>query len=238
MTYVIRRTSDNAIVASVVGGAGPTYTASWTPTIVQDYYINAVAVDNGGLSANSASASISVTSPLPVELSDFTLSATFDKIYLNWVTSSEKNNSHFEIERSIDGVEFRKIGKVNGAGNSDQLLLYYFNDENAAEGINYYRLAQVDYDGTKKYSEIKSANNSVATVTAFPNPFSNSTTVILPNLTPVSIELYDSRGKLINTYSFNESTSSFTIGENLRPGIYQLKISSSNFTSNLKLIKL
>ncbi len=84
---------------------------------------------------------------LPVSLISFTGKADNNAVTLNWKTASEKNNSHFDIERSINGKIFEKIGSVSGAGNSDQLKTYAFNDATAENGVNYYQLKQVDNNG-------------------------------------------------------------------------------------------
>jgi|GEM_PF-1552241 len=82
---------------------------------------------------------------LPVELSDFRGSLYENSsVLLEWTTRSEKNNSHFEIERSLDGKVFRSIGRVEGQGEGDEVQHYSFIDRNPVAGLNYYRLKQVD----------------------------------------------------------------------------------------------
>lgn len=73
---------------------------------------------------------------------------------LQWVTSEEENNQFFMIERSFDGIEFEKIGKIDGIGNADELNEYQFLDVNMHEEKALYRLKQIDYDGTFSYSDI------------------------------------------------------------------------------------
>ncbi|MEM6771174.1 MAG: hypothetical protein AAF597_11365, partial [Bacteroidota bacterium] len=85
---------------------------------------------------------------LPVELTEF--SATElpkQRVQLSWMTLTEDGNSHFDVERSTDGRTFTYLGAVAGAGDSDEEQWYDFVDENAATGVNYYRLRQVDLDG-------------------------------------------------------------------------------------------
>lgn len=84
---------------------------------------------------------------LPVSLTSFTAQKQVSGVQLKWNTSSEQNNSHFDIQRSADGINFSNVGKVNGAGNSNTSLDYYFTDKSPASGTNYYRLSQVDFDG-------------------------------------------------------------------------------------------
>lgn len=96
---------------------------------------------------------ISVGGALPVEFVSFTGRADDRTNRLDWATASEVNNSHFEIERSIDGIAFERIGIEYGLGNSTELVEYYFIDENPLAKA-YYRLRQVDFDGQYEYSEI------------------------------------------------------------------------------------
>ena len=101
---------------------------------------------------------ITYTNALPVSLISFTASLQTNKALLTWKTASENNNSHFNVEQSSDGRNFKLVGKVTGAGNSSIEKNYSFLHSAVAEGKNYYRLAQVDFDGTTKYSSIVSLN--------------------------------------------------------------------------------
>ncbi|MFY0594649.1 Calx-beta domain-containing protein [Roseivirga sp.] len=95
--------------------------------------------------------------PLPVELISFAGELTSkNEVYLTWETASEVDNSHFDIERSFDGITFETIGTVAGNGQSDSVNYYEFLDKNLANGRNYYRLKQVDFNGVFDYSEIVS----------------------------------------------------------------------------------
>lgn len=98
--------------------------------------------------------SVSPGNSLPVELIAFTAEKNDQHVDLHWTTASEIQNQYFSIERSIDGTSFEAIGRMNGAGNSTTLNEYSFSDEQPWKGINYYRLAQTDIDGTVNYSRI------------------------------------------------------------------------------------
>jgi hypothetical protein len=102
------------------------------------------------------SLSITYTGGLPVSLTSFTGSIQANKALLTWKTASETNNSHFNVEQSTDGRNFRVVGKVNGAGNAALEKTYSFLSSGLVEGKNFYRLAQVDFDGRIKYSSILS----------------------------------------------------------------------------------
>jgi len=95
---------------------------------------------------------------LPVELTDFTAVLVEEDVVLNWNTASEDNNDRFEIERSFDGVYFEYIGEVAGSGTVSVPVAYTFKDievENLGEYELYYRLKQVDTDGTSDYSNVE-----------------------------------------------------------------------------------
>lgn len=91
---------------------------------------------------------------LPVKLTSFSGSKKQNGISLSWTTSSEINNSHFEVLRATDGNDFVKIGKVKGSGNSSTKQSYSFLDHQPQNGTNYYQLQQVDLDGDVEKSQI------------------------------------------------------------------------------------
>ncbi len=96
---------------------------------------------------------------LPITLLRFNAAVTKDKfVKLTWATASEYNNDRFEIEHSIDGRNFVNIGSLKGKLKSTELNEYTFVHENANAGINYYRLKQIDVDGTYTYSDLVSAS--------------------------------------------------------------------------------
>lgn len=85
---------------------------------------------------------------LPIELLHFSGTLKNNSVYLNWVTKSEINNDYFIIEKSSDGKNFIELGKVKGSGSSSVTNEYNLVDEKPFEGVSYYRLKQVDYDGS------------------------------------------------------------------------------------------
>ncbi|MBK5285068.1 MAG: hypothetical protein JJE25_06665 [Bacteroidia bacterium] len=118
---------------------------------------------------------ITINNALPVELINFTATINSDVCLLNWVTASEINNNYFIVERSFDGIIFSEIGQINGAGNSTTVLNYSFTDEHPYPGISFYRLRQVDFDGTSVFSEVVHVNFKredfalISTLTDFQN---------------------------------------------------------------------
>ena len=112
---------------------------------------------------------------LPIELGAFTASAENNRVLLNWTTITETRNAGFVIERSIDGRNFDKIGNEVGAGNSNEKITYKHYDNAPFNGVNYYRLKQVDTNGEFSYSMVRSVQfKKSVEVSFFPNPVQES----------------------------------------------------------------
>jgi hypothetical protein len=114
--------------------------------------------------------------PLPIELIEFTANPRDNYVELYWKTATQINNDYFVVEKSIDAQNWQQLVIVKGAGTSYVPLEYLEIDPQPYEGINYYRLKQVDFDGTYSYSKIIAVKYSrnVATTNGepilFPNP--------------------------------------------------------------------
>ncbi|MDQ2771734.1 MAG: T9SS type A sorting domain-containing protein [Bacteroidota bacterium] len=121
--------------------------------------------------------------PLPVELAAFTAQAQDRAAALRWTTASEKNSARFEIERSADGRSFDRLGAVEAQGSSTTAHAYDFLDRDAARtaALVYYRLKQVDLDGTFSYSPVRSVTFKplVPAFAVYPNPAPAATTLDL-----------------------------------------------------------
>jgi Lamin Tail Domain len=113
--------------------------------------------DGSNWNNTSAAEADPCASTLPINLMYFSLNNNNNKILMGWRTASERNNAHFTIERSSDGRSFSEIGRLAGAGNSNETKTYTFTDERPLRGLNYYRLKQTDFDGAYTYSPIRSA---------------------------------------------------------------------------------
>jgi hypothetical protein len=142
--------------------------ATTIPELTKDYYGNTrTTPDIGAIEY--------ISSVMPVELLDFSLVPQQTAIHLFWQTASEKNNKGFDIERSKEGVSWHKIGTVKGNNNTKTLQKYAFVDSEPLQGVNYYRLKQVDTEGPFSYSKILSATiKTKNTVLAYPNPFTQN----------------------------------------------------------------
>ncbi len=180
---------------------------------------------------------------LPVELLSFIGVQKDFSIDLQWETASENNNDYFEVEKSNDGEVFESIGRVSGNGNSSILKSYSFPDYSLADGLVYYRLRQVDFDGRFKYSKtivVKSALQIVNSLpTIYPNPtFDNNVNIIIPqNETLLKVIIFNNGAKAISTSVFDTEGYMHNISINsLNKGIHVFRIITNKATYNRKLI--
>ncbi len=145
--------------------------------------------------------------PVPVELASFSGKYSSGVIVLNWSTATETNNKGFEIEKRIMNDNWEKIGFVPGQGTTTQENQYSFSDNSSIfSGKYYYRLKQLDYNGSFKYSNQIEVNvNNVPSIYSlyqnYPNPFNPSTTIKydLPKASYVKICVYNLLGEIIST---------------------------------------
>lgn len=177
---------------------------------------------------------------LPVTLLSFSAQKQNNTVLLKWQTTNEINNSYFGIERSADSKAFTSISKINAA-NTGHVNNYSFTDNLPLQGINYYRLKQVDNDGSFAYSEIESADltNSSSEFSVLPNPATNTIKIIIPSCNAIStIALYDMSGRRIMREAVAASINSkiFNISR-LAPGVYNLMLVQDGKSETIRFIK-
>ena len=142
-------------------------------------------------------------STIPVELTSFTTNVIGNNVVLSWATATETNNSGFGIERSEDNINFTNIGFVPGFGTTTEPKSYSYTDQSVNSGKYYYRLKQVDFDGSFNYSEVVEVDISLPSVFAleqnYPNPFNPSTSIqfSLPVDAQVTIGVYNLVGEKV-----------------------------------------
>jgi hypothetical protein len=197
---------------------------------------------------------------IPVELTGFSGFAEGSEVTLRWQTASETNNKGFDIERQVHSLQpavgnWEMIGFVNGNGTTTNPESYTFVDKNVPLGNISYRLKQVDFNGTFKYSNEIEVNTNTPLVfnleQNYPNPFNPTTTIkySIPNSgnsTLVQLKIYNSLGQEVATLvNKNQSAGNYEIkfsasgnGKELPSGVYIYRLTAGNFVASKKLILL
>jgi hypothetical protein len=171
--------------------------------------------------------STAIATPLPVELKSFTAEAGAKGTQLNWSTASEKNNAAFEIQRSSTPNEFKTIGRVAGQGTSSQSHNYGWLDAQPLAGLSYYRLRQLDTDGTESFSPVATVQHKEGLVAGafFPNPTTGQVT-LNATLGAVKYRVLNTLGQTVLT---GEAQGGNTVDmQSLRTGAYFLELQSAN----------
>lgn len=159
---------------------------------------------------------------LPVEMLSFTGEQIDQTVELRFTTASEHNNSHFDVMRSRDGVDWEKIDEVPGAGNSLVSISYDLVDESPFDGTNYYMLRQVDLDGTEHNSEVIAVDflRSVHPMLAlWPNPLTRG--MSLQGLDGKAFEVLDILGRVVQGSGFDTNL------DHLPPATYVIRITAT-----------
>ncbi|MEM9918040.1 MAG: PKD domain-containing protein [Bacteroidota bacterium] len=171
--------------------------------------------------------SVTTTSPLPVELVDFSARAASKEqaVLLNWETASEINNDYFEIEKSRDGMEWFVIERQKGKGNTNQPTYYRAKDLKPFSGQNYYRLRQVDFNGAANLSDIRVVEfgSLAGTFELFPNPATKEVQVRYEKDIQ-SVGLFDLTGKQIERNHRLLSDGLMIDLEALPAGVYWVRV--------------
>jgi hypothetical protein len=237
--------STNSVIQDVFGGvlvsatfAGNDSLVVTNPGIVQ---LN-VTVDYSGI--------------IPVELTSFTAKVSGQNVLLNWSTATETNNKGFEVERSqkseAGNQNWDKVGFINGNGTTSEPKSYSFTDNNVDEGTYFYRLKQIDYDGSINYSNeitlaVGNSPTNYSLSQNYPNPFNPSTVIQyqVPKTTDISIKIFDLTGQEVKAlFSGKVKEGKHTVEWNglnkngilMSSGIYLYQIESKEFVQSKKMI--
>lgn len=173
---------------------------------------------------------IGVYNFIPVELTSFIASVNDGQVTLDWTTATETNNQGFQVERrSSNSTEFEAIGYVSGKGTTLEPQAYRFVDNVTTAGQYFYRLKQVDFDGTFEYSSEIYVDVNVATDFSisqnFPNPFNPTTRIdySLPIDANVTIKVFDILGREVATL----------LNEAVKAGVHHVTFNASNIPSGV-----
>ena len=183
---------------------------------------------------------------LPIRLLSFKGIKEVDKVQLHWQTSSEQNSNYFDVEFSENGNLWNKIGTVKAAGNSAVQRDYALTHNSPANGVNYYRLKQVDLDNIFGYSNIVAINFAIKGVninSVYPNPFVSQFKIDVSSdrNEVVRIQLSDNLGRVIKVLnpSIQKGVNRISLDDlaGLMPGIYTVEVKTSYSTFRYKLKK-
>ena len=224
------------------------YITSQTKNCLQE---SSISVSNKSFSVtldpSSVTTFVSNVEPgLPVELVSFNAKVVGAQVQLSWSTATETNNAGFEIQRSIDNKEFVTIGYVEGKGTITERQTYSYVDNVSGRNF-YYRLKQVDFNGSFKYSniiEVKTVPAKFGLFQNYPNPF-NPTTKIqysIPQSGYISLKVFNMLGQEVTTlFEGYQRAGNYSVSFNatgLASGIYFYRLNCDSFVETKKLILL
>ncbi len=184
------------------------------------------------------------STPLPLRWKSFTGQVEDAQVYLKWETENSINNDRFEIQRSADGAAFSVIGVVSDKSNTPNTAggaVYSFTDPHPSKGNNFYRIRQVDIDGTYSWSSV--VEFSIGTVLSVIHLLSNPVAdeAILVNndqLLVRRMQVADVAGRILSDQALNSSNSTLKINtQNLRPGYYLLRVNAAGRNTTLAFLK-
>jgi hypothetical protein len=150
----------------------------------------------------------------PVELVHFKVDFWEEDVMIEWQTATEIQNDYFVLEHSRDGRYFVELGSVLGAGNSNQILDYDFLHNNPNSGINYYRLKQVDFDGSYAYSPIQSIMIKAQNQWNLRNNIADNRLIVEANTSmeaEVKAVIYDYSGHIIKVFDLSPHETTYTL---------------------------
>lgn len=219
--------------------------------------INFVDQNYGWISGDNGTILHTINGGTPVELVSFKADVAGDKVNLSWLTATEFNNRGFEIQKSTASTQngdWKIIGFIDGNGSTTKPHSYSFTEENLTSGKYSYRLKQIDFDGTFRYSQIIEAEVNLSREFSlsqnYPNPFNPVTTIkySLPSVNSsggrdlVTLKVYDVLGNEIRTLVSEEQSPGFHKvifdAENLPSGVYIYRLTAGSYSSSRKLILL
>ena len=178
---------------------------------------------------------------LPIQLSSFKVDLKNDRPFISWTTYSESNNDHYTIQRSRDGQTFTDLATYLGIGNgtSDHELTYSHIDQNPYPGKNYYRLKQVDLDGTSSVFPIRSVFVPSRVIKVYPTYVNNELKMELPYKDTWRWSITDLSGHSCDEgYATSSGGIAILALNHLSNGFYVITLSSLEDKKSFKIIKL
>jgi len=187
--------------------------------------------------------------PLPITLTSFTANYAVEtnSVLASWTVASQLNNKEFIVEKTLDGTNYQEVATVQGAGTTPFTESYSAVDPNPTPGLSYYRLKQIDMDGTPTvfspvpiFIETPQSNN---TINLYPNPVSSNATLNYNSTdkNKILIDIIDASGKTVRSFALaniEDGENNFTLNTaGLSSGIYLLRATGAQKVNTLKFIK-
>lgn len=163
---------------------------------------------------------------LPVELLRFAAWRQQAEVQLEWATASERDCDRFEVERSVDAVEFAHIGTVPGSGNISYPVQYLFIDQQPFHGFNYYRLRQVDTNGAYAYSPVRAVHMGTdeRLVLLYPDPGGARAEVMIPTAAIGALfHMHDATGRIVLQQQLDRERTPLDLSK-LTAGLYAYRV--------------
>ncbi|MEM8909524.1 MAG: T9SS type A sorting domain-containing protein, partial [Bacteroidota bacterium] len=184
-----------------------------------------------------------ILAPLPVDLVSFSAKMMEKEVALHWLTASEQNNDYFLVEHSTDGRSFEALSEIKGAGTTAEAQEYVFMHDRPNKGLNYYRLLQVDFDGTSTYSavEVVEIETQQGSIRVFPSLASEKVQVqwAAPVVAAGTIQVFDLTGQLLLDRDVEAQTAELTINiADLQRGHYFIRINIGEDSTTQRFIKM
>lgn len=188
--------------------------------------------------AASTGSGASVDPPLASDILNFNVKREKEFNILSWITVQKQQSENFDIERSVNGQTFYSIGNVSAGKINGSQIDYRFEDKDIVENNVYYRLKQVEENGSIIYSEVKSLLNSTLEekIILFPNPAKDLVT--MQSTTPITeINIFSVHGELLKKEQYENDKLSISLSlANMGKGVYFVKIMTSNSSDNKKIL--
>ena len=214
-------------------------------------YLTATATSVSGSNASTSEFSGTVLlkkttqpQPLPVELTTFVAQARTPDAALTWTTAQEHNSDYYAVERSLDGQSFSEVGRVAAAGTSAGTRSYQFVDRNAAQLAGgqpvYYRLRQVDFDGTAALTSVRAVRfGGAAGLSVYPSPTSANATLDLTALPSGSyhVRVLDAVGRLVYDAPAAGAAPLVLPASTWMQGVYLVQVNGPNGSQTLRLTR-
>ena len=246
---------DVAGQTSFIGGNGLIDHITITNDLVPFYIQNSTQINDPRLyitsyNATTASDHLPVFSRfdfatvLPVTLISFSAEEKGNEVIVKWTATKEMNSNYYEVERSVDAVKFSSIARLSSKGNNSGESRYEMVDSTPFEGINFYRLKQVDKDGKLMYSLVVAVNKvktAIRKIAIYPNPVNKFITLMMTDNAKVySGKLINAEGRTIlnfkgNVYQVNQHLNHHL--DKLEAGLYVVKLGDGKEQFSLRFVK-